>query len=75
MAWLSHLAKPFPFLYDIDPLIKNQLYLMSKVKGERGIRTLDSSFFQNYTGFQDRSYQPLSHLSKRHLDFIPSNKT
>ncbi|KAJ3667870.1 hypothetical protein LUZ61_023022 [Rhynchospora tenuis] len=31
--------------------------------GERGIRTPDSS--KNYAGFQDRSYQPLSHLSQK----------
>lgn len=43
--------------------VKKEIYLTrKKEKGERGIRTLDS--YRNYTGFQDRSYQPLSHLSQ-----------
>lgn len=41
-------------------------------KGERGIRTLDSFFSIHYTGFQDRGYQPLSHLSERHFLFYSS---
>lgn len=40
---------------------KNQF--LQQIIGERGIRTPDSS--SNYAGFQDRSYQPLSHLSQR----------
>ena len=50
--------------------VKKEIYsARKKEKGERGIRTLDS--YRNYTGFQDRSYQPLSHLSQGQSLFYP----
>ena len=42
-------------------LILKRLYFEQKTGGEGGIRTPDRVF--PYAGFQDRSHQPLGHLS------------